>query len=83
MHMKKIPKKFLKVTAKTKYGWSDWQFPTMTSYLMKCCDCGLVHEMDFQTLVKYQKLRGRNFKVKPLDKDIFVVALRARRRKSP
>ena len=25
-------------------GWSEWIHPT-PGYLMKCCDCGLVHEM--------------------------------------
>jgi hypothetical protein len=25
-------------------GWSEWIHP-MPGYLMKCCDCGLVHEM--------------------------------------
>ena len=31
-----------------KSGWSYWQKPTMKGYLMQCCDCGLVHEVDFQ-----------------------------------
>lgn len=25
-------------------GWSEWIHP-LPGYLMKCCDCGLVHEM--------------------------------------
>lgn len=25
-------------------GWSDWVHP-LPGYLMRCCDCGLVHEM--------------------------------------
>lgn len=28
-------------------GWSDWVCPDPKSYLMKCCDCGLVHEAQF------------------------------------
>lgn len=29
-------------------GWCEWIFPsTKTNYLMKCCDCGLVHEVQF------------------------------------
>jgi hypothetical protein len=26
-------------------GWTDWVHP-LPGYLMKCCDCGLVHEVD-------------------------------------
>jgi hypothetical protein len=26
-------------------GWSDWLHP-LPGFLMKCCDCGLVHEME-------------------------------------
>jgi hypothetical protein len=36
-------------------GWSDWVCPNPDSYLMKCCDCGLVHEM--QTRVADYKSR--------------------------
>jgi len=28
-------------------GWSDWLAPT-PGYRMACCDCGLVHEMQFR-----------------------------------
>lgn len=27
-------------------GWSEWIHP-LPGYLMQCCDCGLVHEMEF------------------------------------
>ena len=29
-------------------GWTEWQFPIMDGYKMACCDCGLVHNMQFQ-----------------------------------
>lgn len=29
------------------YDWSEWVCPDPKSYLMKCCDCGLVHEAQF------------------------------------
>jgi hypothetical protein len=33
--------------------WCDWVFPKMEeNFLMKCCDCGLVHEIQFQTGLK-------------------------------
>lgn len=31
-------------------GWSDWQFPDMERYRMGCCDCGLVHDMEFEVV---------------------------------
>lgn len=34
-------------------GWSDWVCPDPKSYLMKCCDCGLVHEAQFG-VVRYK-----------------------------
>ena len=30
----------------------EWVQPVRKGYLMKCCDCGLVHRMNFR-LVKY------------------------------
>ena len=32
--------------------WSEWVNPDNDSYMMKCCDCGLVHEMQFK-VAKY------------------------------
>jgi hypothetical protein len=34
-------------------GWSEWVCPKPNSYLMKCCDCGLVHELQFR-VAKYE-----------------------------
>jgi len=28
--------------------WSRWVFPVMDGYKMSCCDCGLVHELQFR-----------------------------------
>lgn len=28
-------------------GWSDWIHP-LPGYQMKCCNCGLVHSMEFR-----------------------------------
>jgi hypothetical protein len=28
----------------------EWVQPNMRGYLMKCCDCGLVHKLDFMVL---------------------------------
>lgn len=29
-------------------GWSNWVQPLMSGYKLCCCDCGLVHTMDFR-----------------------------------
>lgn len=47
-------------------GWSEWVFPTpRKNYLMKCCDCGLVHEVQFATFAEVKAARGA-FEVIPL-----------------
>ena len=28
-------------------GWSEWVQPRHNTYQMMCCDCGLVHELQF------------------------------------
>lgn len=38
----KIPSKFKRAKE------NKWEQPIMNGYLMKCCDCGLVHEVDFR-----------------------------------
>ena len=37
---------------------NEWVTPKMQGYRMSCCDCGLVHELDFKV-----KRWGRGFKV--------------------
>lgn len=31
-------------------GWSEWVSPRHDSYQMACCDCGLIHEMQFKVV---------------------------------
>ena len=31
-------------------GWCEWITPTMTGYLMQCCQCDLIHEVQFRVL---------------------------------
>ena len=35
----------------------EWVTPVRTGYLMKCCDCGLVHRIDFR-VIKPTKRKG-------------------------
>lgn len=29
-------------------GWTEWVQPIPEGYKMACCDCGLVHNLDFR-----------------------------------
>lgn len=42
--------KFKKVRTSSARTFSDWVQPKMTKYLMACCDCALVHEMQFRVV---------------------------------
>jgi hypothetical protein len=39
-------------------GWTEWQLPAR-HYKMACCDCGLVHNIEFRVIVLGRKRRGR------------------------
>jgi hypothetical protein len=41
------------------YDWSEWVCPDPKGYLMKCCDCGLVHEAQFG-VVRYKSETERD-----------------------
>lgn len=51
---------FFKHTVEQPYEWSDWVCPDPKGYLMKCCDCGLVHEAEFG-LVRYKSETEREY----------------------
>lgn len=40
--------KFIDETEATKNKWTRWVQPLRTNYKMACCDCGLVHDMEFR-----------------------------------
>ena len=44
---------FIKHEVKNADDWSEWVCPDPKGYLMKCCDCGLVHEAEFG-VVRYK-----------------------------
>ena len=38
---------------KTEYGYTEeeeWEYPVQTNFKLACCDCGLVHTMDFRVV---------------------------------
>lgn len=42
-----MPRKYDKPSVNSK-GWTDWQQPRRRGYRLRCCDCQLVHAMDFR-----------------------------------
>ena len=63
-----------------KGGWSEWVYPKPSNtYLFKCCDCGLIHEMQFASIIARNK-KGIHFDVVKLPPEIRV-SFRARRMK--
>lgn len=40
-------------------GWSRWVQPVRKGYRMACCDCGLVHVMDFRVQAGRAQFRAR------------------------
>jgi hypothetical protein len=60
-------------------GWSEWVYPsTEENYLFQCCDCGLVHELQFKTFIELEKLKNKTFKIFPLP-NIIRTMFKARR----
>lgn len=47
----------LQVAEEGKDGWTEWIQPVRKGYKMGCCDCGLVHLLDFR-LVKRKDGHG-------------------------
>jgi hypothetical protein len=61
------------------YGWSDWDTPIMRGYKMACCDCGLVHDMEFRVLKVTKDNGDGTWECKPLDTQKYRIELRAKR----
>jgi len=53
-----MAKRFKIMDATTRGGWTEWVFPAVgKNYQMKCCDCGLVHELQFGTFAETNQKR--------------------------
>src|SRR4051812_14131995 len=61
-------------------GWSDDIFPKMKGYQMACCDCGLVHGLEFVAVKVTKELPDGSFEYKKLDTAKFRVIFKASRR---
>lgn len=76
----KAKRKRFKAVKAVSDGWSAWQNPTMTGYLMKCCDCGLVHEVEFRVgKVTRVHADGKGWKGEPVPADEYRVQMRMKR----
>lgn len=40
-------------------GWSGWIFPRRRGYRLGCCDCGLVHDIQFRLQGRHILFRAR------------------------
>jgi hypothetical protein len=49
-----LPQEFISHEVESPNAWSKWVCPKPEQYFMKCCDCGLVHEMQFK-VAKYSE----------------------------
>jgi hypothetical protein len=43
----------------TENGWTEWIQPIRRGYKMACCDCGLVHVIDFRMRKGQIQFRAR------------------------
>jgi hypothetical protein len=59
-------------------GWSDWVQPAMSGYLLKCCNCDLVHEVEFVALRVVKRRADGLVECEPLPPDAFQVGFRIR-----
>lgn len=61
-------------------GWSRWIPPLMRRYKMACCDCGLVHDTEFDIVkVEKQNSDGSWEHSDPMDPEKYRVLMRVRR----
>jgi hypothetical protein len=58
-------------------GWTDWVQPVRKGYRIACCDCNLVHTMDFRVR------KGQvQFRVRRNDRSTAALRREARKRQS-
>lgn len=61
-------------------GWTDWIAPKMDGYRMACCDCDLIHVLEFRAVrVTGEEVPGEMVRIAALDPEKVGVVFRARR----
>jgi hypothetical protein len=60
-------------------GFSRWVNPNMDNYMLSCCDCGLVHEMEFRAFKRGPVRKDGSYTLQVLRPSEYGVRFRARR----
>ncbi len=60
-------------------GWSPWKYPRMNGYKMGCCDCGLVHLVEFNVIKVIKVSAAGRFTGKIMPRENVRIAMRVRR----
>lgn len=68
-----------KMVVETDDGWSDLILPMMKGYRMACCDCGLIHELNFEVFKIIGQSANGAFISQPMSDDEAQVGFKARR----
>lgn len=74
----KIMPRFKRIVESDKNGWSDWHCPNKKRYRMGCCDCGLVHDVQFK-VIKITGSKKGYVRYQDISQVGLAVKLRARR----
>lgn len=72
--MPRIPTHYMEAN-----GWTKWIQPVMRGYRMACCDCGLVHDMDFK-VVRHGK--RNNVQLRARRNERLTAAMRRKKRRT-
>lgn len=70
--------KFL-IEKETDSGWSRWVPPLHKGYRMACCDCGLVHNMEFKVVHVTKTMKDGSWTYKDAKDKKLRVMFRAQR----
>ncbi len=78
----KRPVKFDEPPTDKKSGrraYTQWIRPRMSGYLMACCDCGLVHQLQFKAFQVTKRLKNGAYRYVELPRTKYGVTFRLRR----
>lgn len=59
--------------------WCEWQFPIHRGYKMQCCDCGLVHDAEFDVVKIVERHDDGTWRAEDVEDADYRVAMRMRR----
>ena len=62
-----------------KNGWSRWVRPVQSNYMLACCDCGLVHRMQFVVVKVDRRWKDGRWNGDVLSSRYYRVMFRAQR----